>query len=249
MPVQAVLPADPTATPTTTPGTTTTVEPGFAAALDAQTGGTAPGSTTTTTPGTVPADPAGTPPAAGGPAAAGSLSQLRTVSLSVMVGALAGGPSESIGAAMGGPAAGAGVQTAAVSDAWGAASDRSAGVSGRGQAVLDAGERYLGVPYKWGGTSAATGFDCSGFVQKVYQDLGIKLPRVSIDQSRAGTEVAGGMSNAQPGDLVFWRGNGSRPNHIGIYAGEGRMLVAPRTGDVVKYQEITRTPDAVRRVL
>jgi peptidoglycan DL-endopeptidase CwlO len=225
MPVQAVLPADPTAT-TPSPGTTTTVEPGFAAALDAQ---------------------AGAPPEPS--RAVTNLAQLRTVSLGVMVGALAGGPSASIGAAVAGPAAGAGVQTAAVSDAWGASSARPGGVGGAGQAVLDAGERYLGVPYKWGGTSAATGFDCSGFVQQVYQDLGIKLPRVSVDQSRAGTEVAGGMSNAQPGDLVFWRGNGSRPNHIGIYAGEGRMLVAPRTGDVVRYQEITRTPDAVRRVL
>jgi cell wall-associated NlpC family hydrolase len=56
------------------------------------------------------------------------------------------------------------------------------------------------------------------------------------------------MSPARPGDLVFWRGNGSRPNHIGIYAGNGQMLVAPRTGDVVRYQEIRRPPDAIRRV-
>ena len=225
MPVQAVLPAEPTAT-TSPPGTTTTVEPGFAAALDAQTG---------------------TPPPAGN-----GLAQLRTVSLGVMVGAMAAGPSASISAAMGAPPAASpagGVQTAAVSDAWGASSARPAGAAGAGPAVLDAGERYLGVPYPWGGTSASTGFDCSGFTQQVYEDLGIKLPRVSVDQAKAGTEVPGGLSAAQPGDLVFWRGDGSRPNHIGIYAGDGRMLVAPRTGDVVKYQEITRTPDAVRRVL
>jgi cell wall-associated NlpC family hydrolase len=139
--------------------------------------------------------------------------------------------------------------TAAPSDAWGAAGDRPASASdGPGARVIAAGERYLGVPYKWGGTSASTGFDCSGFVQQVYADLGISLPRVSVDQSRAGSPVAS-LSEARPGDLVFWRGGGGRPNHIGIYAGDGKMLVAPRTGDVVRYQDITRTPDGIRRII
>lgn len=117
-----------------------------------------------------------------------------------------------------------------------------------GAAILGAGERYLGVPYVWGGTSAETGFDCSGFVQQVFADLGVALPRVSIDQSRSGTGVAN-LDAARPGDLVFWYGDGSRPNHIGIYAGNDTMLVAPRTGDVVRYQRLTRTPDEIRRIL
>jgi len=153
---------------------------------------------------------------------------LPSVSLGHMVDALAGEPS--------------------AADAWGAASSRPAAVEGVGARVLAAGERYLGVPYTWGGTTAEGGFDCSGFVQQVYADLGVALPRVSVDQARAGTAVAG-MGDARAGDLVFWRGDGSRPNHIGIYAGEGRMLVAPRTGDVVSYQQITRPPDAIRRVV
>lgn len=203
------------------------------------------------------------PPAPGfDRALAGQLTDPRnlpTVSMSEMVAALAGGgpgllaPGSAGLGGLGGPGlAGIGAASAAggLSDDWGAAADRPASaLHGPGAQVLSAGERYLGVPYKWGGTSAETGFDCSGFVQRVYADLGIRLPRVSIDQSRAGVEVPGGLANAQPGDLVFWRGTGSRPNHIGIYAGEGRMLVAPRTGDVVRYQEITRTPDAVRRVI
>lgn len=144
----------------------------------------------------------------------------------------------------------AGALPAGAADVWGATTDAPTGVAtGPGAAVLEAGERYLGVPYRWGGTSASTGFDCSGFVQQVYRDVGVSLPRVSVDQSRSGVAVAGGVDQAQPGDLLFWRGNGSRPNHIAIYAGEGRMLVAPRTGDVVKYQEVTRTPDAIRRVI
>ena len=82
-------------------------------------------------------------------------------------------------------------------------------------------------------------------MQRVYADLGVSLPRVSVDQSRAGTPVPS-LDQAQPGDLVFWRGS---PNHIGIYAGDGRMIVAPSSGDVVKFQDITRTPHAIRRVL
>lgn len=166
---------------------------------------------------------------------------LATVSLDQMLSSFAGTPSVSTGEPM---------EVRGAADAWGVAADRpSSALTGSGAAVLAAGERYLGVPYKWGGTDPEKGFDCSGFVQRVYQDLGISLPRVSADQARAGVEVAGGMDAAEPGDLVFWSGSGSRPNHIGIYAGEGRMLVAPRTGDVVRYQEITRTPDAVRRVI
>lgn len=134
-------------------------------------------------------------------------------------------------------------------DPWGAAGSRPVSVVDRvGTTVLSAGERYLGIPYVWGGADPSTGFDCSGFVQQVYADLGVSLPRVSIDQSRQGAPVAG-LEQAQAGDLVFWRGSGSRPNHIGIYAGDGQMLVAPRTGDVVRYQQISRTPDAIRRIV
>jgi peptidoglycan DL-endopeptidase CwlO len=120
--------------------------------------------------------------------------------------------------------------------------------SGRGAAAVTAGERYLGVPYRWGGTSPTSGFDCSGFVQRAFADIGVRLPRVSVDQAREGTAVAS-LEQARPGDLVFWRANGNRPNHIGIYAGDGRMLVAPRTGEVVRFQEITRTPDGIRRIV
>lgn len=164
-----------------------------------------------------------------------------TVSLGAMVQAFAGSPSA---AAFAAPALD-GAGTAAPLSAPTAAAP--AGGAASGNAVIAAAERYLGVPYVWGGTDPAKGLDCSGFVQRVYADLGVELPRVSVDQSKAGTAVAS-LDQARPGDLVFWRGDGSRPNHIGIYAGDGRMLVAPRTGDVVKYQDITRTPHAIRRV-
>lgn len=118
-----------------------------------------------------------------------------------------------------------------------------------GNAVVDAAQRYLGVPYRWGGTDPATGLDCSGFVQRVFADLGVQVPRVSKDQSRAGVAVPS-LSEARPGDLVYWNGTGGRPNHIGIYLGGGKMMHAPRTGDVVKVGDVrSAPPDAIRRVV
>src|SRR5690606_14557534 len=96
-----------------------------------------------------------------------------------------------------------------------------------GDAVVTAGSEYLGIPYRWGGTDPATGLDCSGFVQRVFKDLGIDLPRVSRDQAKVGTEVPS-LADARPGDLIAF----GRPtvNHIGIYVGDGKMMHAPRTG-------------------
>jgi peptidoglycan DL-endopeptidase CwlO len=129
-----------------------------------------------------------------------------------------------------------------------AAGRPASALSGAGTQVLGVAERYLGTPYLWGGTDPAKGLDCSGFVQQVFSDLGIRLPRVSIDQSRQGDAVAS-LAEARPGDLLFWGGTGSRPNHIGIYAGDGMMIHAPQAGDVVRYQEVSGTPHAIRRVI
>lgn len=120
--------------------------------------------------------------------------------------------------------------------------------AGSGGQVVAAAERYLGVPYRWGGTDPASGLDCSGFVQRALADLGVSVPRVSKDQSRAGVAV-GSLAEARPGDLVYWNGHGGRPNHIGIYVGNGQMIHAPRTGDVVRYAPVrSAPPDAIRRV-
>jgi cell wall-associated NlpC family hydrolase len=105
--------------------------------------------------------------------------------------------------------------------------------------------QYLGVPYRWGGTDPATGLDCSGFVQQAYEDLGITLPRTSRQQATVGTEVPS-LDQARPGDLVTF---GHPVDHIGIYVGDGKMIVAPHTGDVVKIQQITRPITTIRRVI
>lgn len=130
----------------------------------------------------------------------------------------------------------------------GAAQPVEAPPAGAGGRVVDGARRYLGVPYRWGGTDPATGLDCSGFVQRVFADLGVSVPRVSRDQSSAGVAV-GSLAQARPGDLVYWNGTAGRPNHIGIYLGDGTMIHAPRTGDVVKVAPVrSAPPDAIRRV-
>lgn len=110
--------------------------------------------------------------------------------------------------------------------------------------VADA-KQYLGVPYVYGGTDPSKGLDCSALVQRAYSDLGVSLPRTSQEQATMGTPVAS-LAQAQPGDLVCF---GSPATHIGIYAGDGKMVVAPHTGTNVQIQEITQTPSAIRRIV
>ncbi len=114
-----------------------------------------------------------------------------------------------------------------------------------GASAVTAGRKYLGVPYVWGGNDPSVGLDCSSLVQRAYADIGIKLPRVAADQARQGTAVSS-LAQAKPGDLVAF---GSPVDHIGIYVGDNKMLVAPRKGDVVKIQEVYKTPTAIRRII
>lgn len=115
------------------------------------------------------------------------------------------------------------------------------------QVVADA-ATYIGVPYQWGGTSPATGFDCSGLVQHVYADLGISLPRTSQEQATVGRPVAS-LADARPGDLLFFEPGPGGPGHVGIYIGDGKMIDAPHTGTTVQVQSVWTTPCAIRRVL
>ncbi|MCZ2836506.1 transglycosylase SLT domain-containing protein [Modestobacter sp. VKM Ac-2985] len=121
--------------------------------------------------------------------------------------------------------------------------------TGTGAEVVGAATKYLGVPYKWGGTDPATGLDCSGFTQRVYADLGIAIPRTSAQQATAGRPVAS-LAEALPGDLVFFDNTSSRPgiDHVGLYIGGGKMIAAPQAGDVVKVQDVG-DPTLIRRVL
>lgn len=91
--------------------------------------------------------------------------------------------------------------------------------SGSGSSVVDFATQFVGNPYVWGGTSLTDGADCSGFVQSVYANFGVSLPRTSYEQQNAGTEVS--YADAQPGDLICYGG------HVAIYMGDGKSYMHP----------------------
>lgn len=97
--------------------------------------------------------------------------------------------------------------------------------------IVESAHQYLGVPYKWGGTSEA-GFDCSGLTSAVYKLNGIVLPRSSYEQYHSGDLIQ--KAKLQRGDLVFFITNrGKRVNHVGIYIGDNEFIHAPSRGKVV----------------
>ncbi len=88
------------------------------------------------------------------------------------------------------------------------------------------------TPYRSGGTSRGSGFDCSGFVQYVFRNsAGLALPRTSAEMSRLGRAVP--EESLKPGDLVFFNTQHSPYSHVGIYVGESRFLHAPSTGRAI----------------
>ncbi len=97
---------------------------------------------------------------------------------------------------------------------------------------------FIGVPYRWGGTDDADGFDCSGLTMVSYRLNGLDLPRSSVQQFDSGEPIE--PQQLQPGDLVFFatRG-GDRISHVGMYIGSGQFVHAPRTGQSVRTTNLT----------
>jgi hypothetical protein len=107
----------------------------------------------------------------------------------------------------------------------------------RGELVKTA-RRFVGVPYRWGGTDAEDGMDCSGLTMVCYRLNGLNLPRVSRNQFQAGRHVP--KENLLPGDLVFFATRGGRRvTHVGMYIGQGRFIHSPRTGQTVRVEEMS----------
>lgn len=101
--------------------------------------------------------------------------------------------------------------------------------TGSGNNVVSYAESFIGVPYVYGGTTPS-GFDCSGFVQYVYNHFGKSLPRTTTQQENYGTQIP--VSQAQPGDLYFW-GNKGSAYHVAICVGNGKYIAAPEPGQSV----------------
>ena len=95
----------------------------------------------------------------------------------------------------------------------------------------------LGVPYRRGGSSESTGFDCSGFVRHLYEkSVGQLLPRRAEEQARS-TEIIE-REELKPGDLVFFNTMRRAFSHVGIYVGDGKFIHAPRAGKSVKVDDM-----------
>jgi cell wall-associated NlpC family hydrolase len=96
---------------------------------------------------------------------------------------------------------------------------------------------FLGVPYRRGGSSFETGFDCSGFVRATYeQTIGLVLPRRAAQQAAATQKID--KSDLQPGDLVFFNTMRRAFSHVGIYVGNGKFIHAPKPGAEVRVEDM-----------
>jgi cell wall-associated NlpC family hydrolase len=124
-------------------------------------------------------------------------------------------------------------------------------------AVLTTGDAYLGTRYTYGGSAPETGFDCSGFVQFVFRQNGLTLPRTSRTQATSGRALPTKLDGLHAGDLLFFSQSGDAVDHVAIYAGNDRILHSSSSGGGVRYDDLTSARGkwfrdrlvAVRRVL
>lgn len=122
-----------------------------------------------------------------------------------------------------------------------------ASVAPKAAGAVQIAAQYLGTPYKFGSGPDTTSFDCSDLVQYAYAQMGIKIPRTTFDQIKAGRAVNyRSPADLRPGDLVF-----PSTHHVVMYVGDGKVIAAPRTGTVVQYQNLSDfgKPVAVRRIV
>ncbi|MFK8068416.1 MAG: C40 family peptidase [Gammaproteobacteria bacterium] len=99
--------------------------------------------------------------------------------------------------------------------------------SGKGDQIYTIAHKLIGSPYRYGGEDPS-GFDCSGLVQYSHRNVGIKVPRTANDQYKSAYSIP--ASELKPGDVIFFRFNWRNISHVGIYAGQGKFIHAPRKG-------------------
>ena len=130
--------------------------------------------------------------------------------------------------------------------------ERAAAVRDRASDLVFNAMGFLGVPYRRGGNSAETGFDCSGFVRAMYeQTVGLVLPRRANEQAAATQTID--KQDLQPGDLVFFNTMKKAFSHVGIYVGDGKFIHSPKPGAEVRVEDMggsywARRFDGARRV-
>ena len=98
---------------------------------------------------------------------------------------------------------------------------------------------FLGVRYKYGGTTAENGFDCSGFTRHIFEmSVGLVLPRRADEQARSSSLLSIKKDELKPGDLVFFNTMRATFSHVGIYVGDGKFVHAPRTGAAIRVDDM-----------
>jgi hypothetical protein len=132
----------------------------------------------------------------------------------------------------------------------GSVADRVAGVADRSTTLMsevrdrtthlvDSAIAFLGVRYKHGGSTAATGFDCSGFTRYIFENsIGRVLPHTAGEQANSPDLVKVDKKDLQPGDLVFFDTLRRTFSHVGIYLGDGKFIHSPRTGQSIRIEDI-----------
>jgi cell wall-associated NlpC family hydrolase len=104
--------------------------------------------------------------------------------------------------------------------------------------VLDVADGLVDTPYRSGGETPRTGFDAPGFVQYVFGQQGVKLPRTVAEQEHSGTSVSTNAGSLRPGDLLFFANDGENADHVAIYAGRERIIHATASGNGVRYDTL-----------
>jgi cell wall-associated NlpC family hydrolase len=116
-------------------------------------------------------------------------------------------------------------------------SESLASLTSKAEGVIETSLSLIGIRYKWGGNTADEGFDCSGFVKRVYESsIGLSLPRTALEMSRRGEAIK--KDDLKPGDLVFFNTMRRTFSHVGIYLGANRFIHAPRTGATIRVDKI-----------
>lgn len=104
--------------------------------------------------------------------------------------------------------------------------------------LLQTADRYVGIPYVWGGNTPESGFDCSGFTKYVFAKQGISLPRTSREQAHAGRGVALDYGAFEPGDILLFAEPNEAISHVAIYVGDGRIIHASSARGEVGYLDL-----------
>jgi cell wall-associated NlpC family hydrolase len=172
--------------------------------------------------------------------------QARTAAISARLQALSGGT-----LLTGGPVSATPADTTSFADSLSKAQSTvpsaasAVATADLGKTAVGLAEQQIGTPYVFGGSKPG-GFDCSGLVQWTYSQLGVSLPRTAAEQGKAGVAVS--PAEAQPGDLVYFDHKGP-VDHIGIYLGNGKWVVAPHTGAKVRIEDVDLSKaTSIRRV-